>query len=433
MAEYKHSVSLDPEKCIGCTSCLRQCPTEAIRIRDGRAQIRAELCIDCGNCIRVCRHKAKRAVFDSMDDIDPKFKYRIVLPAPSFYGQFDELKDVGCLLSALLKCGFDDFYEVARAAEIISECTRRYMRKKDILRPVISSACPAIVRLIRQRFPELCDNVLPILPPVEYASRMAKAEAMKKHPGLKKDEICTVFISPCPAKTSYAKNGLSQTKSSIDYVVSMSEMYFKVLPFLKREVPGTLRSQSGIAGVKWASSGGESEGLYADRYLAADGMVNAIQVLDAIETGEMPRLEFVELNACPGGCVGGAATVENPYISRARIYAMRHSLPSNQNYLKLINQKPDYVPQNVLLDSPLVNHVPEVRLSNNLTEAMRMMQKIDSIYQTLPKIDCGSCGAPTCRAFAEDVVKGECQLNDCVVNLRRRMREQEKPEDEEES
>ena len=213
----------------------------------------------------------------------------------------------------------------------------------------------------------------------------------------------------------------------------MSEMYFKVLPFLKREVPGTLRSQSGIAGVKWASSGGESEGLYADRYLAADGMVNAIQVLDAIETGEMPHLEFVELNACPGGCVGGAATVENPYISRARIYAMRHSLPSNQNYLKLINQKPDYVPQNVLLDSPLVNHVPEVRLSNNLTEAMRMMQKIDSIYQTLPKIDCGSCGAPTCRAFAEDVVKGECQLNDCVVNLRRRMREQEKPEDEEES
>ena len=419
MQEYKHSVSLDPEKCIGCTSCLRQCPTEAIRIRDGHASIRAELCIDCGNCIRVCRHKAKLAVFDSLADISPKYKWRIVLPAPSFYGQFEDLKDVGCLLSALLKCGFDDFYEVARAAEIISECTRRYMRKKDIILPVISSACPAIVRLIRQRFPELCDNVLPILPPVEYASRMAKAEAMKKHPELKKDEICTVFISPCPAKTSYAKNGLSSTKSSIDYVVSMSEMYFKILPYLKKEEPGKIKSKSGIAGVNWASSGGESEGLFADRYLAADGMVNAIQVLDAIETGEFPRLEFVELNACPGGCVGGAAAVENPYVAKARIHAMRHSLPGNQNYLRLINQKPDYVPENVLLDSPIKNHIPEVRLSNNLAEAMRMMQRIDSIYQNLPKIDCGSCGAPTCRAFAEDVVKGECKLEDCVVYLRR--------------
>ncbi|MBQ5468935.1 MAG: 4Fe-4S binding protein, partial [Oscillospiraceae bacterium] len=98
MAEYQHSVSLDADKCIGCTSCLRQCPTEAIRIRDGRAKIRAELCIDCGNCIRVCQHKAKQAVFDRLEDIDPKFKWRIVLPAPSLYGQFDELKDVGCLL-----------------------------------------------------------------------------------------------------------------------------------------------------------------------------------------------------------------------------------------------------------------------------------------------------------------------------------------------
>ncbi len=423
MAEYQHSVSLDADKCIGCTSCLRQCPTEAIRIRDGRARIRAELCIDCGNCIRVCQHKAKQAVFDRLEDIDPKYKWRIVLPAPSLYGQFDELKDVGCLLQALLRCGFDEYYEVARAAEIISECTRRYMRKPDIVFPVISSACPAIVRLIRQRFPELCDNILPILPPVEYASRMAKAEALKQHPELRKDEICTVFISPCPAKTSYAKNGLSATKSSIDYVVSMSDMYFKLLPYIKKAEPGKVRSQSGIAGVNWASSGGESEGLYSDRYLAADGMVNAIQVLDAIEDGKFPHLEFVELNACPGGCVGGAAAVENPYIAKARIHGMRHSLPSNQNYLRLLNQKPDYVPEYVMVDSPIINHVPEVRLSDNLAEAMRMMQRIDEIYKMLPQIDCGSCGAPTCRAFAEDVVKGECQIDDCVVYLRRMVQE----------
>lgn len=420
---FLHSVSLDAEKCIGCTSCLRQCPTEAIRIRDGHAVIRTIFCIDCGRCVRVCPHKAKRAIFDKLSDIDPKYKYRIVLPAPALYGQFDELTDIGCLLESLLELGFDEVYEVARAAEIISECTRRYMRKPGIPRPVISSACPAIVRLIRLRFPELCDNVLPILPPVEYASRVAKARVLKSHPELSKDDICTVFISPCPAKSSYAKNGLSQTRSSIDYVVSIAEVYRKLSGKVKAPHPGMLRSRAGIAGVKWASSGGEAEGLFDDRYLAADDMDNAIQVLDAIENKKFPHLEFVELNACPGGCVGGAATVENPYIAKARLLSFRHGLPHNRNYLDVKDQGPDYVPPDAVLDAPINDYIPTYSLSEDRFEAMRMMMEIDELHAKLPRIDCGSCGAPTCRAFAEDVVKGEASMEDCVVLLRRRLHE----------
>ena len=419
--EFLHSVSLDSEKCIGCTSCLRHCPTEAIRIRNGHAVIRTQFCIDCGRCVRVCQHKAKRAIFDKLTDIDPKYKLRIALPAPALYGQFDDLTDIGSLLESLLELGFDEVYEVARAAEIISECTRRYMRKPGIPRPVISSACPAIVRLIRQRFPELCDHVLPILPPVEYASRVAKAKALKNHPELSKDEICTVFLSPCPAKRSYAKNGLSQTKSSIDYVVSISEIYMRLSGKVKPPHPGMMRSRAGIAGVKWASSGGEAEGLFDDRYLAADDMDNAIQVLDAIENKQFPHLEFVELNACPGGCVGGAATVENPYIAKARLMSFRHGLPHNRNYLDVRDQGPDYVPPDALLDAPINDYVPGYSLSEDRFEAMRMMMQIEELLTQLPQIDCGSCGAPTCRAFAEDVVKGEAEMEDCVVLLRRQM------------
>ena len=421
MSDFLHSVSLDASKCIGCTSCVRNCPTEAIRIRDGHAVIRIDFCIDCGRCVRVCQHKAKKATFDKLDDISPSFKWKIALPAPALYGQFEELTDIGKLLEAIRECGFDDVFEVARSAEIISECTRRYMRKPNIPRPVISSACPAIVRLIRLRFPELCDNILPILPPVEYASRTAKAEALRQHPELRPEEICTVFISPCPAKNSYAKNGLSQTKSSIDFVVSMREMYIKLSSRLKLS-PGKERSRSGIEGVKWASSGGEAEGLYSDRYLAADDMDNAIQVLDAIETGSFPHLEFVELNACPGGCVGGAATVENPYIAKARLLSFRHRMPKNRNYLDLPNEAPDFVPDEAMVDSPINNYVPAERLSEDRFEAMRILAQIEEISELLPGIDCGSCGAPTCRAFAEDVVKGECTLDDCVVYLRKRYR-----------
>lgn len=414
---YQHSVSLDREKCIGCTSCLRQCPTEAIRIRDGHAVINSDICIDCGMCVRVCKHKAKKAMFDKLEDIPSSYKLKIALPAPALYGQFEDVRDVGCIIEAILGLGFDEVYEVARAAEIISECTRRYMLRKDLEKPVISSACPAIVRLIRLRFPSLCNHLLPILPPAEYASRMAKAEALKRHPELTKDDICTVFISPCPAKTSFAKNGLSQTRSSIDYVVSMTEMYFKLRGYVKKVRRSNVKSEAGIIGVDWASSGGEAVSLGSSRYLAADGMENAIQVLEKIDTDKFPILEFVELNACPGGCVGGAATVENPYIAKARLQALHRWLPMNGDSLAWEDDS-DALPDNVLLDSP-INYSPAMRLNENRGIAMQMMEDIEALYEQLPRIDCGSCGCPTCHAFAEDVVKGELAADECVVLARR--------------
>ncbi len=94
---YQHSVSLDPAKCKGCTHCLKHCPTEAIRIRDGLARIDPDKCIDCGECIRMCPHKAKKANYDQLSAMDA-FKYKIALPAPSLYGQFDHLEDIDVVI-----------------------------------------------------------------------------------------------------------------------------------------------------------------------------------------------------------------------------------------------------------------------------------------------------------------------------------------------
>ena len=122
MNTYEHSVSLDTAKCTGCTTCIHRCPTEAIRIRDGHAVIDTERCIDCGECIKVCPHGAKRAVLDSLSDMD-RFRYKIALPAPSLYAQFDNLDDIDYVLQGLLDIGFDKVYEVARAAELCSAYT----------------------------------------------------------------------------------------------------------------------------------------------------------------------------------------------------------------------------------------------------------------------------------------------------------------------
>lgn len=416
----RHSVSLDLEKCKGCTNCLKRCPTEAIRIRGGHAVIKSERCIDCGECIRVCPYRAKLAKCDRLEDFS-HYKWKIAIPAPALYGQFAELDDLDYILTGLLQIGFDDVFEVARAAEIVSEYTRHYLHRPDITKPVISSACPAVVRLISVRFPYLLDNVLPILPPVELAARMAKQEAMRRHPNLKEKDICALFISPCPAKVSYARNPIGVEKSEVDGVLSISDVFFRLVPALKKIDVPTVTSRSGIIGISWAGSGGESSALLNDKYLAADGIENVIKVLDEIEKENFAGLEFIELNACSGGCVGGAMNMENPFIAKARLQNLRRYLPVSQNRMQYPGfEGEDDIPRE-LFWSDTVDYQPIMQLDTDRAEAVRKMQRMQEIDGTLPNLDCGSCGAPSCSALAEDIVRGEADESDCVIRMRQQI------------
>ncbi|MBQ8474866.1 MAG: 4Fe-4S binding protein [Clostridia bacterium] len=411
MAEYKHSVSLDASKCKGCTHCLQRCPTEAIRVRGGSADINSEKCIDCGECIRVCPYNAKKATHDSLDAMN-NFKYKIALPAPALYGQFDNLDDVDYVIQGLYDLGFDDVFEVAKAAELVSGYTRLYMHKEGIKKPVISSACPVVVRLISMRFPFLCENVMPILPPVEIAGKLAREKALRENPQLKAEDIGCFFISPCPAKVSYVKNSFSGEKSNVDVVLSVSDVYFSLISKMKRIKAPQVSSEAGMIGVGWSIAGGEATSVFNDRYLAADGIENVIKVLDHIENSDFPELEFVELNACHGGCVGGVMTVANPYIAKARIQSLKRYMPVSPNLHIENNEIPDYA------EMPELEYLPACPLSNDRIEALHMMADIQEIRKDLPDLDCGSCGSPTCAAFAEDIVRGEACADECVVFMR---------------
>ena len=107
--DYFHSVLLNKDKCHGCTNCLRRCPTEAIRVRHGKAKILKERCIDCGECVRVCQSHAKYVATDKFE-ILKDYKYTVALPAPSFYGQFRSEISVDTILTAFLEIGFDDVF-----------------------------------------------------------------------------------------------------------------------------------------------------------------------------------------------------------------------------------------------------------------------------------------------------------------------------------
>ena len=205
MYNYEHSVLLDGSKCTGCTTCLRHCPTEAIRIKDGHAVINPDRCIDCGECIRNCPHKAKKAVCGSLSDMD-RFKWKIALPAPTLYGQFDNLDDIDFVLDGLLKIGFDDVFEVSKAAELVSAYTRLYLKTDGVKKPAISSACPVVSRLIALRFPSLADHIIHMLPPMEVAAKLARERAMAANPELKAEDI-GVYIS-VPRKSKLCKKRL---------------------------------------------------------------------------------------------------------------------------------------------------------------------------------------------------------------------------------
>ena len=409
MAEYQHSVTLDFDSCHGCITCVKRCPTEAIRVRGGKAKILQDRCIDCGECIRVCPHHAKRAVTDHLAQMEG-FRYTIALPAPALYGQFTNLDDAEIVLQGLLKMGFDEVYEVAAAAELISDATRLLFSQGALERPVISSACPAVLRLIRVRFPDLLDNVLPLVAPVELAARMAKRAAARRT-GIPAGEIGCVFISPCPAKVTAAKNPLGSSRSEIDLVVSVGEVYPLLCSAMKKAAEdGEELAAAGRTGIGWGRSGGEAAATLHEQYLAADGIENVIRVLEDMEDEKLRGLDFVELGACSSGCVGGVLNIENPYVAATRLKRLGRYRPVSCNHLDHV------IPPDAKWDRE-VDYLPVMRLDPNPARAMALMGRMGEVEERLRGLDCGSCGAPSCRAMAEDVVRGYNVEEGCIYLL----------------
>lgn len=410
MDKFYHSVRLDPELCMGCINCIKRCPTEAIRVRNGKAQINSKFCIDCGECIRVCPHHAKHATYDKLDVLK-QYEYTVALPAPSLYSQFNNLDDVNIVLNALLMMGFHDVFEVSAAAELVSEATREYISENPDRLPAISTACPSVVRLIRVRFPNLIPNLLPLNPPVEVAAILAVEKAMKET-GLPREKIGIIFISPCPSKVTYVKSPLGTDHSEVDRVLAIKDVYPQLLSCMKAvgEDPPEIGT-SGKIGISWGRSGGEASGLFTEEYLAADGIENVIRVLEDMEDQKFTNLKFVELNACNGGCVGGVLTVENPYVAEVKLKRLRKYMPVARSHIEGNAEE-------MVKWTKDVQYEPVFNLGNTMMESFARLNQVERLCKKLPGLDCGSCGAPTCKALAEDIVRGEAVESDCVYYLR---------------
>ncbi len=407
MEAYWHSVTLDRDLCKGCTNCLKPCPTQAIRVQGGKAKILKERCIDCGECIRVCPYHAKKAVTDELNALK-NFRYNIALVAPAFYGQFSKTEDVDTILTALLDMGFDDVFEVARGAQEITKQTNKLLDLEKIVKPAISSACPAVMRLIEIRFPNLISNIVPLKSPMEVSAVQARFEGAKKS-GYKPEEIGIFFISPCAAKTTFVKGNYTINKSNVDGVISIKDICINMSKLFQKVESVHNLGNAGKSGILWATSGGEADATTAKRTISVDGIHNVINVLEEIEDGKLTDIEFVEALACPGGCVGGPLTTENSFSARAKIQRICTEIDEREELFD--------APQSMFWDKELT-YKPIMNLDDDINEAMRKMNLIEEIYENLPKLDCGSCGSPNCKTLAEDIVRGYAKETDCIFKLR---------------
>lgn len=415
---HSHSVTLDQGRCIGCTDCIKRCPTEAIRVRGSKATIIEERCIDCGNCIRICRNGAKKAVTDEIDLMN-QFKYKVALPAPSLYGQFPKAKHITDILNALYEIGFTDVFEVAAAGELVSKYTYEYLQHAQTF-PMISSSCPVIVRLIQRRFPSLMHHILPIISPMELAARFVKEEYEKC--GIKREEVGVFFISPCPAKATEIHRPKGIERSAVDGVFSIQSLYKRILNILSMPLYKGAKRQSGPQGIAWAMRTGGVDEARIKNHIAVDGMENVIAILEKVEDGSLDHVTYIEALACTGGCLGGVLNIENAFMSRNTLKKWIDEESSKVATLYMKSQREGLEKIPYLFEKDLTPR-PVFTLDKDVNKALEKMSEIENLYNKLPQIDCGSCGAPTCRCFAEDVVMHSSNIEECIFILREKIKE----------
>lgn len=422
MEKLLHSVYLDEEKCLGCTTCLRTCPTGAIRVRNGKAIILESKCIDCGECIRVCPHHAKLAKTDPLEKIKD-YKYTVAIPAPAILGQFKTKYSIPQILSAIKGLGFDQVVEVAYGAEVVGRSLKYEFDQKDYPRPLISSACPAVVKLIQVRFPELTKNICKLKSPMAMTANLVRQQLKDQY---KQEDLGIFFITPCAAKATMVNNPQAieyEANGHIDGAIAFNKVYSEIHHNLKRCDLNEELFTSTPEGFSWAVSGGESHYLKNKNVLHVDGIQNVISVLEEIECGKLEAIEFFEGLACIGGCVGGCLSVENNYVAksyiqeRAKQLKDRHINPIPENYIKDIYDSGD-----MHMKAEIEPRSPEP-LDLDMEAAISKMKKIEEIEKRLPGLDCGSCGAPGCRALAEDIVIGKAKEIDCIFILKDRLLE----------
>lgn len=323
----KHGKSvIDQSKCKNCGMCAQVCPYQAIariivpcenacpvgaiaKDDDGLAHIDFEKCISCGKCVSACPFGAvheKSQIIDILKSIKSGKKL-VAMVAPAIFGQLPCKPKQ--LRQAILNLGFSDVVEVAEGAEITTRNeAAEFKERMEKGEPFMTTSCCA-------GYNELVDKHIPELKPFRSETKTPAyytAELVKKE----NPDAITVFFSPCVAKRREAFQN-----PKIDYILNYEELaaWFTALDIKVETLDESdFRKESAAEARNFAVTGGVAGAVNA--MLEEDEKANAY-VIDGLNKQSIRDLKkfaksgtcelgnLIEVMACPGGCLGGSATI----------------------------------------------------------------------------------------------------------------------------
>jgi iron only hydrogenase large subunit-like protein len=410
--DFHHALAVMNDLCIGCTHCMTSCPTQAIRVRDGKAIINANRCVDCGECYKAC---PVSAITVEQDDLDMIFRYpvRVILIPSVLIGQFPRRISTSAIYKALKEIGFTHVYEVESSVDMVVSAGRQYMLEHKE-RPMISSFCPAIIRLIQVKFPSLVENIMRVNPPIDMTA-MHYREKLRQS-GIPGEEIGFFYATPCAAKIAAVKSPVGEIESAVTGVININFLYNRILKYLTRRYTETADPETddllSSRAIVWSLTRGEVF-HFSGRALAIDGIKNVNEFLENIENEKLDHIDFLELRACDEGCAGGILTSGNRFLTverlrnRAEEYQAREddrNIRMNEGFLN--------ISEHGFLGN--ITPRPIAKLDEDVSAAIKKMERKRRLMCFLPGFDCAACGAPDCQTLSEDIVKGEAQLSHCI-------------------
>lgn len=421
---FHHALNIREDICNGCSQCIRVCPTEALRIRNGKAHLIEDRCVDCGECFRKC---PVHAIIIEQDDFRRiyDFKHRVALVPAVLHGQFKHEISMSGISAVLRSMGFTWVYEVEHGAEVVKEGIADLMTIRTLPRPLISTFCPAIVRLIQVKYPSLIRNFATVKSPVDIAAFYCRK--VLRDNGSHNADIGVFYVTPCAAKIAAVKSPVGEESSPITGVINMDFIYNMINRTLRNkheidtgeEHPFTTDPSS----LLWSLTNGEADNVEGNT-MAIDGMNNVMEFLEKLENDEISGIDYLELRACDEGCAGGVLLSSNRFLVAQRLRNKARNIAPGQNRpceddITDIHGYREYLKGKVRI-SEEIKPRSMYRLDSDRDRAMKMMKRSRRLMCFLPGTDCSMCGSPSCQGLAEDIVRHRANVSDCIF-IRQKM------------
>ena len=390
-------------KCKDCFRCLRECPVKAIRYENHQAKIIEQKCILCGHCTHVCPQNAKQVHSEAdavLDLLAARETHPVVVSlAPSFVSGLG-INDPEKVKAALYALGFALVEETAVGAKAVTEEYRRLLGTGEF-KNFITSACPAVNRMIRIYYPNALKYLAPVPSPMVAHARMLK----KRDP-----EASVVFIGPCIAKKrEAAESGI------IDGVLTFEELktVFDRKNIRLCEIEAKRAADGGGLKARYypiprgiiKSFDSLPEGY---EYVAVDGVERVSEALR-----EMDSLTglFLEMNCCEHACIGGPCALPGK----------GGSIKSNENVRRYAakGQGETALPA---ADIDLTEKHPRIILDDFVPSETDIRAVLAKTGKNSPadELNCGACGYSTCREKAIAVLNGYADIEMCLPYMRSR-------------